>query len=326
MIFDNIVKDKISKLKKIVLFNNFPEDIQNSIINSSLEFIKTKYGNNFEIQRIYEDINIKKLTQLIQDINLFSEPSILIIYNLTQNFNQLKKLNIPEDVYLFIFINEKSIDEDKEICLINFPKNLDSTIFIDDFCKKNKIEFENREVEDLFKSYFINISSSLEKVMEDILLFLSKIKSNIITKEIAVQFLTYSSNYSFFTILNSFFQKDKYTFFYQYIQFVESENDFNSFFQPFLKEIKLLTTICSLFEGKLSISSYDKNEVISFFNKIEMQYNPYRFQYDLKKIENFGKEKFFLLLEFLLSIDIYNRYYDKFSAQKLFEIGINQFI
>lgn len=326
MIFDNIVKDKISKLKKIVLFNNFPEDIQNSIINSSLEFIKTKHGDNFEIQRIYEDINIKKLTQIIQDITLFSEPLILIIYNLTQNFIQLKKLNIPEDVYLFIFINEKSIEEDKEICLINFPKNLDSTIFIDDFCEKNNIKFENREVEDLFKSYFINISSSLEKVMEDILLFLSKIKSNIITKEIAIQFLTYSSNYSFFTILNSFFQKDKYTFFYQYIQFVESENDFNSFFQPFLKEIKLLTIICSLFEGKLSISSYDKNEVISFFNKIEMQYNPYRFQYDFKKIESFGKEKFFLLLEFLLSIDIYNRYYDKFSAQKLFEIGINQFI
>ncbi|MCR4421808.1 MAG: hypothetical protein NUV32_04985 [Exilispira sp.] len=326
MIFDEIIKNKISKIKKITLLNNFPEDLQNSIISSIVGTLRENYRDKIEFHRIYDDINVKKLTEYINNFGLFSQTIAIFIYNFSSNLSSLKKLVFPSDLYLFIFTDEKNLSEDTDTSIIQFPKNLTSSEFIKDFFVKNNIKFENNSVEELFNSYFNNISSSLEKVLEDILIYLNKIKSNIVTKEISIKFLSFSSNFTIFNITNSFFQKDKYSFFYQYIQFIESENDFNSFLQPFLKEVKILTILSSIISEKSYLSNFDKNNILSFFNKINFQYNPYRLQYDLKKIENFGKKKFLSLLEFLLSIDIYNRYYDKSSAQKLFEIGINQFI
>jgi len=326
MIFDEIIRNKISKIKKITLLNNFPEDLQNSIISSIVETLRENYKDKIEIHRIYDDINIKKLTEYLNDFGLFSQTIALFVYNFSSNLSSLKKISFPSDLYLFIFTDEKNLAEDRDISIIQFPKTLNSSEFINNFFNKNKIKFENNNVEELFKSYFNDISGSLEKVLEDILIYLQQIKSNIVTKEIAIKFLSFSSNFTIFNVTNSFFQKDKYSFFYQYMQFIESENDFNGFLQPFLKEVKILTILSSIISEKSNLTNFDKNNILSFFNKINFQYNPYRLQYDLKKIENFGKKKFYSLLEFLLSIDIYNRYYDKSSAQKLFEIGINQFI
>lgn len=327
MIFDDFVLNKIKKLKNITIFNNFPEDTHSSIINKTLEYIKENSKKEFEVHKIFEDFDIKKLTNYINDISLFGSNLILILYKFDQNLSSLKKLKLQDDIFIFIFADEKNaISEDENISFISFPKNINVESFIHKFLSTHKLIFENKEVEDLFKSYFNNISSVLEKILEEILLYLNKIKSKTITKEIAIQFLSYSSNYSLFTIINSFFQKDKFTFFYQYMQLVESENDFNSFFQPFLKELKLLAIISSFFINKSTIQEMDKNNLINLLSKLNIQYNPYRFQYDIKKIETFGKEKIFNLLDFLLTVDLYNRYYDKFSAQKLFEIGINQFI
>lgn len=326
MIIDQILNDKIFKLKKINILNNFPEDLQNNLVNKIVEILKEEYKNQIEIHRIYDDVNIKKLSDYINNFDLFSQTIALFLYNFTQNLSSLVKLSIPSDLLLFVFTDEKKIEDTKDISVIQFPKNLDPHKYINDFCINNKIKFDNNNTEDLFKSYFNSFSGTLEKVLDDIMIFLQKTKSNLITKEIVAKFLTFSSGFTIYNITNSFFQKDKYSFFYQYLQFVESENDFNSFLQPFLKEVKLLTILASSTMEKSIITESDKNNIFNFFNKINIQYNPYRLQYDLKKLENFGKKRFYSLLEFLISIDIYSRYYDKSSAQKLFEIGINQFI
>ena len=326
MIFNNFLNYDLSKIKKIVLLNNFPSDLQNNFVNQLIEELNKGNKEELNIHRIYDDINIKILNEYLSNIDLFSNKTIFFIYNFTQNLSSLKKLNIPSDIILFIFTDEKQIEVDKNITIIQFPKSLDLATLLNQFLNQNKIKFESKETEEFFKSFFNGLTISLEKVCEDVLLYLKKINSDLITKDIALQFLSYSPNFSFFSILNSFFQKDKLSFFYQYMQFIESENDFNSFFQPFLKEIKILTLISSIMSHKLLSTTSDKNLIISYFNKIKIQYNPYRYQYDLRKLENFGKDKLVNLLEFLLSIEIYSRYYDKQSAQKLFEIGINQFI
>ncbi|MFN3410860.1 MAG: hypothetical protein ACK4YF_01700 [Exilispira sp.] len=325
MIFDEI-KQKLGNLKNIIILNNFPYELQNNIINDLIEHIKDRSKKDYKINRIYEDTNIKKINEFIANIDLFTYSTILVIYKYTQNIQNLKKILPDDNIIIILFTDEKNIREDKDFSIIEFPKDIDVSNFINKFCQNNGIKFENKEVEALFKSYFNGISSFLEKTLQDILVYLKKIKKNIISKEIAIQFLSFSSNYSFFSIINSFFQKDKFTFFYQYMQLVESENDFNVFFQPFLKEIKLLAIISSVIDDNNFSYNSNKSIIISFLNKLNIQYNPYKLQYDLKKIENFGKEKIYLLLEFLLSIDIYSRYYDKSSSQKLFEIGINQFI
>ena len=326
MIFHDLIEKSIKELKNLTLINNFPEDMQNSLISEIIDIIKSKRSEEFEIHRIYEDTPIKKLEEFISDINLFSNKILLFIYNFTSSLSALKNLKIPEDLFIFIFTDEKTIKENKEISIIQFPKDIDYSDLINKFLANNNIKFETKEVEDLLKSYFNGISSTLEKVLEDILIYLKKTNTKTINKELALQFLTSSLNFSFFNIINSFFSKDKNSFFYQYIQFVESENDFFSFFLPFLKEVKTLTIISSILSENKSFINIDKSAVLNYFNKIQYSYNPYRFQYDIKKIENFGKDKFSLLLEFLISIDLYSRYYDKQSAQKLFEIGINQFI
>ncbi len=326
MIFDDILKDGIKNIKKIVLLNNFPEDLQNNIVNRLVELLKDQTKENLDIHRIYEDINLKTLNEYISNNDLFSNKTIFFIYNFSQNVSSLKKIQIPEDIIIFFFIDEKNLNKDEYINIIQFPKSLDASGFIEGFLSQNKITFESYEIKDQFNSFFNSVSFPLIKVCEDILVYLKKTKSNIITKDIAFQFISYSPNFSFFSIINSFFQKDKSSFFHQYIQFVESENDFNSFFQPFLKEIKILVIISSIISDKIGYSPKDKNLIINYFNNINLQYNPYRYQYDMKKIESFGKERFVSLLEFLLTVDIYSRYYDKQSAQKLFEIGINQFI
>lgn len=330
MLINNLL-DREDFSNHIYILNNFPDDFQSRAVDIILEKLKEKYKSNLVVERIFDKSNIKSIIEFINSMSLFSDDTIIFYYNFSDDVKKFEKVVIPDSLKIFVFTNFKKLESVKNIKQLEYPSNINPMAYINNFFKSANLLFDDNSTKIYLASFFDQNSLALEQICENISAYVKSQKLNIVNKEIINQFISFSPSLSIYSIFNAFFKKDRLSFYHQYIQFLQESNDFLSFLIPFIKEVKTLALISSIENQNSFSSTYAKTKngdtnIISYLKKCQLNYNPYKLQYDKQKLANFENVKILELFEFLLSVDIYSRYYDKNAARLFFEIGITQFI
>jgi|GEM_PF-4812877 hypothetical protein len=318
IIFENLNKIKNSNF---VIFNNFNEnsifyvekEIQDKLkVDGSNEIVKINNIDDFE----------KKLNEIIHSFSIFESKRLFIIIGNPKN--EIIKKVIKENNDKFIFFTQnypfKNLDESlkREILFIDYPKNIIIYNFVKDYFKDKDILINNESLEYL-SILFLNYTVDLGIIIKNIELYCKENKIKNINREIVEQFVYFSSDYMVYQIVDFLYKRKKENFFSLYFQTITNTEGFTNFFFFLLQDVKKLIIV-----GEFILKEKeDENKLLNYFNSLNINYNKFRLKYDIEKIKNFGLNRFYKLLSFLIYINYLLRKFNYETVKNIFEVYIS---